>query len=238
MADERPTRAPAEDGAERDGTEQQQPPLNLFEPATVDGLLRGWQLHVSRRREIHERAARWTQTWSYWIGTPTAVLAALAGSSAVAAWQSEGANGMLAFIGGALGLAAAMLASVQTFLNLGARAEQHRQAANAYNKLLRSFERIPASPEALPKLGDDSPLSRELRQFEAELAEVDTAAPVVPEGLAKEVESRLVKIATTACEMAPAPDDVAAVRRDGGARREAGRFRRWRQRRPGPRRPA
>ena len=56
-----------------------------------------------------------------------------------------------------------MLASVQTFLNLGARAEQHRQAANAYKKLLRSFERIPASPEALPKLGDDSPLSRELR---------------------------------------------------------------------------
>ena len=62
MADEPPTQAPpTENGAERDGTEQQQRPLKLFEPATVEGL-RGWQLHVSRRREIHERAARRTQT--------------------------------------------------------------------------------------------------------------------------------------------------------------------------------
>ena len=63
--------------------------LKIFEPETVSELFLGWQLHVFRRREIHEKAARRAQSWSYGVGVPTAILAGLAGSAAVGAWQSE-----------------------------------------------------------------------------------------------------------------------------------------------------
>jgi hypothetical protein len=168
--------------------------LKVFEPKTVGELLIGWQLHVSRRREIHETAARRAQGWSYAIGVPTAVLAALAGSSAVAAWQSEGSNATLAVVGGALGIVAAILVSVQTFLDLGARAEKHRQAAVSYKRLLRQFERIPPSHEKLPDIGDKSELARALQELEAELAEVDSVAPVVPRRMAARVEARPMEV--------------------------------------------
>jgi hypothetical protein len=175
----------------------------LFEPKTVDELLRGWQLDVSRRRDIHQQAAGRAQAAGFAVGVPTAVLAGLAGSSAVGVWQSEGANGTLAVVGGLLGLLAAILASVQAFLDLGARAERHRQAATAYKRLLRVFERVPVSDDRLPAIGDDGELTHILRRLQAELAEVDGAAPVVPRRLAERVEARPIDVARTARELAP-----------------------------------
>jgi len=175
----------------------------VFEPETVGELLLGWQLHVSRRRDIHEQAARVAQGWSFLVGVPTAVLAGLAGSSAVGVWQSGGSNGTLAIIGGVLGLLAAILASVQAFLDLGSRAERHRQAAISYKRLLRSFERIPASDHKLSEVRDDSEPGRELQRLQAELGEVDGAAPVVPRRIAEEVEARPIEIVLKASELAP-----------------------------------
>src|SRR6266508_5290600 len=92
MADQRPT-----DRGKKPRTQK------VFEPKTVDELLLGWQLNVSRRRDIHEEAARRAQYASFAVGVPTAVLARLAGSSAVGVWQSEGSNGTLAVVGGGPG---------------------------------------------------------------------------------------------------------------------------------------
>jgi len=192
MADQRPT-----DRGKKPRTQK------VFEPKTVDELLLGWQLHVSRRRDIHEEAARRAQYASFAVGVPTAVLAGLAGSSAVGVWQSEGSNGTLAVVGGVLGLIAAILASVQAFLDLGSRAERHRQAAISYKRLLRWFERVPVENVELPVIGDDGELTRFLRRLQAELAEVDGAAPVVPRGIARKVEQRPLEVAQTARELAP-----------------------------------
>jgi hypothetical protein len=190
MADERPA-----------GREKKRRTQKVFEPETVGELLLGWQLHVSRRRDIHEQAARSAQAWSFVVGVPTAVLAGLAGSSAVGVWQSEGSNGTLAIIGGILGLLAAILASVQAFLDLGSRAERHRQAAISYKRLLRSFERVPASGQPLSEVRDDN----ELQRLQAELAEADGAAPVVPRRIAETVEERPMEVVLTARKLAPPP---------------------------------
>jgi hypothetical protein len=192
MADERPA-----------GREKKRRTQKVFEPETVGELLLGWQLHVSRRRDIHEQAARNAQVWSFVVGVPTAVLAGLAGASAVGVWQSGGSNGTLAIIGGVLGLVAAILASVQAFLDLGSRAERHRQAAISYKRVLRSFERIPASDHKLSEVRDDSQPGRELQRLQAELAEVDGAAPVVPRRIAEKVEDRPMEVVLKACELAP-----------------------------------
>jgi len=193
MADDRPVRR-----------EEKQPRTEkVFEPETVGELLLGWQLHVCRRRDIHEWAARDAQRWSFLVGVPTAVLAGLAGTAAVGVWQSGGSNGTLAIIGGVLGLVAAILASVQAFLDLGSRAERHRQAAISYKRVLRSFERIPASDQKLSEVRDDSQPGRELQRLQAELAEVDGAAPVVPRRIAEKVEDRPMEVVLKACALAP-----------------------------------
>ena len=63
-------------------------PLIVYEFEQVDKLLQGWQVHVVTQRLIHEDAARRIQTLHYGLGGPAVILAALAGSSAVAAWGS------------------------------------------------------------------------------------------------------------------------------------------------------
>ena len=55
----------------------------------------------------------------------------------------------------------------------------------------------------LPVIGDDGELTRFLRRLQAELAEVDGAAPVVPRGIARKVEQRPLEVAQTARELAP-----------------------------------
>jgi hypothetical protein len=162
------------------------------------------------------------------------LLAATAGSAAFVAWQSDSTNHTAALIGGVVGLAAAILASVQTFLDLGARAERHRQAAIDFKKILRTFERIPSSVGDLRSIKDDSEEGRVLQQLEAALMEADRRAPVVPKRLGDKVEAMPVDVVRQAEKLAPpkvtepepepeAPatqPDGAAPEADGGSARK------------------
>jgi hypothetical protein len=170
--------------------------VRIFDPTRTDELLRGWQLHVIRRRMIHEQTARRLQSFSYILGLPTAVFAAAAGSSAFAAWRSPAAEGTkLAVVGGILGLVATILATVQTFLDLGARAERHRQAAVVYKRMLRRLERLPPERISLAQLSTENlELAQDIKQLEAELGEADATAPVVPRGLAERIESLPIEL--------------------------------------------
>jgi hypothetical protein len=174
-------------------------PVEIFDPIRTDELLRGWQCHVVRRRMIHEQAARDLHSLSYTVGVITAVFAAAAGSSAFAVWPSDHAG--LAVAGGVVGVVATILASVQTFLDLGGRAERHRQAAVSYKTILRKLERLPPDPVPLAELADENKaLAEVVEQLEAGLADVDGAAPVVPRRLAHRVESLGTKLLTSVAE--------------------------------------
>lgn len=192
-------------------------PLRLFQPGDADELLTGWHLHVARRREIHEQAARRAQAAHFVVGSMAAVLAALAGSSMVSSWNSAASSGLVA-LGGGTGAVAAMLAGFQTFLDPGGRAERHRQAASAYKGHLREFERV---AERRSKASTCGPLSNEdlctwLGAMKDTLQVVDDKAPVVPRGLAKSVEGRAVLPARTARELtgggSPGPDPRKGLR--------------------------
>ncbi len=171
--------------------------LKLFDPSETSELLRGWQLHVIRRREIHEAAARRLQRATYWLGVPAAILSAIAGCTAFAAWQSDSANHTVAIVGFAIGIAGAIATQVQTFLDLGARAERHRQAAVKYKEILRTFERMSPDVGALPTSGSADALTADLEALESRLAQIDGTAPVVPKRLAQRIEAQPVPIATT-----------------------------------------
>jgi hypothetical protein len=184
-----------------EGRDGSTPPLRLFDPAAAVDLLRGWQLHVIRRRNVHEAAARRLSQASYWLGVPTTILAAAAGTSALALGQTDAATGLLSVVGLTVGLGAAITSHLQTSLQLGARAEAHRAAAVGYKRLLRAFELISPDLGALPDVGADGSLSATLRDLEQRLSDVDASAPVVPKRLAAQEERRPVEVATTFAEL-------------------------------------
>jgi hypothetical protein len=167
--------------------------VRLFDPTDATELLRGWQLHVSRRRTVHEASARRLQRWNQWLGVPTTVFAAAAGTAAFAAGQVDGGTDVLAVAGLVVGATAAVTSHLHSSLNLGGRAEAHRQAASHYKQLLRSFERL--APE-----GGRTPADT-LTTLENRLSEVDASAPIVPKRLAQQEERKRVVVVTQAIDL-------------------------------------
>lgn len=165
--------------------------LKIYDFEQVDELLRGWQVHAARQRLIHEDAARRLQARHYWLGVPAAALAAVAGSASVAAWQTNTANDALAVTGAAVGVVATILVSVVTFLDLGARAERHRQASASYKRMIRRLERLPPVTKKIEELAEGDPIYDAVERLEVELGETDAAAPVPPRRIARRVEERL-----------------------------------------------
>lgn len=165
--------------------------LTLFAPIGTDELLKGWQLHVARRRMVHERAARRSQRWHWWLGSIATVLVAFTGSALVSSWNADGAGVALRIAGGVTGTVTAVIVAFQTFLDLGARAERHRQSATEYKALLRRFERLNEQrASGSPCRVTDTELCAVVSELETELDRVDSRAPVVPERLTARIESR------------------------------------------------
>jgi hypothetical protein len=150
--------------------------LKVFEPHTPRNAAQGWALHATRRRRIHEAEARALDHLRYWLGTVSATLAAVAGTSAFAAWQSN-TESLVAGVGTVVvGVGAAVLGSALTFLDFGGRAEAHRRAATHYKNVLRKFEEVSGSRSDPGGALDD----KHLETLSKLLAEADETAPVVP----------------------------------------------------------
>jgi hypothetical protein len=175
--------------------------LTVFEPRNAREAVQGWALHATRRRIIHEAEARRLDRLRYWLGTLSACLAAIAGTSAFAAWDSDRDSVAAGVATAIVGIGAAILASVVTFLDLGGRAEAHRRAASDYKAVLREFE---AASGTRPD-GQRAPDSGAVERLKTLLAEADAAAPIVPERRGESVEGRSFRFVGTADELAPNP---------------------------------
>jgi hypothetical protein len=201
--------------------------INVFEPDDAREAAEGWALHTTRRRTIHEAEARRLDRLRQYLGTLAAILAALAGTSAFAAWESNRASVALGVVTALVGIGAAILGSVLTFLDLGARAEAHRRAAAAYKDVLREFEDACGT-----RPNSNAPPDREaLRKLKELMHAADKAAPVVPYRLARKVEQQPFRFVGTADELSPnRPPPPEPLSRTRGASPAAAPLR---ERRPG-----
>ena len=86
---------------------------------------------------------------------------------------------------GALAIIAAILASLQSFLDLGARAERHRIAGAKYKAVIRQMEQMGIG--TLSAVGLETPIVTELRK---NLDALEEEMPVVPPGIYDSVEAR------------------------------------------------
>ncbi|PYV55582.1 MAG: hypothetical protein DMG98_15165 [Acidobacteria bacterium] len=160
-------------------------PKLIFEPENVDQLLQGWLLHVHKGRDRHDLAARRCDRIRWWLGGSAAVLSAIVGTTIFAAVEKHLDNSSLTLkvLIISVGILAAILTGLSTFLNLAERTEKHRSAGVQYKKMVWELERI-LSQSAAQMTRDDPALTK----IQQQLDDLEERAPVVPEKLYAQVE--------------------------------------------------
>jgi SMODS and SLOG-associating 2TM effector domain family 4 len=123
---------------------------------TPQQVLGGWYERVVVTQRAHYLSADYFGARKYWLGIPAVVLSTLVGTSVFATVQKQPALWLQITVGLA-SVAAALLASLQTFLGYSERAEKHRIAGAKYGALGRELEQVLASdatvaPEAMAEI--------------------------------------------------------------------------------------
>jgi uncharacterized protein involved in exopolysaccharide biosynthesis len=161
------------------------PVTSIFEPDNPNELLRGWLLHAHKGRDRHDLAAKRCDQQRYLLGIPATIISAIVGTSIFAALQQTSSSALTQIIIGSLAIIAAILASLQSFLDLGARAERHRIAGAKYKATIRRLEQLGIGTISGMRL--DDPMLTEVRQS---LDALEEEMPVVPPSIYDLVEAK------------------------------------------------
>ena len=157
----------------------------IFEPDNPNELLRGWLLHAHKGRDRHDLAARRCDQQRYLLGIPATIISAIVGTSVFAALQQTSSSAFTQVFIGILAIIAAILASLQSFLDLGARAERHRMAGVKYKAVIRRLEQLGIG--TISGMGLDAPVLTEVRQS---LDALEEEMPVVSPRIYDLVEAK------------------------------------------------
>ena len=137
-----------------------------MEPAKLN-ILDEWNRRATRAGWAHGQAASLCSCWHITLGIPlvisTAIVGALANDSGKAAAIAP------------LSIVAAVLAGLQTFLNLSERTQLHKKAGAAYSNVRRSIEDLVAIPPEAPKELDTA--MKRIRETFDTLAETTPNVP-------------------------------------------------------------
>ena len=164
-------------------------PRKIFEPEETKELFRGWQLHLHKGRDRHDRAARRYDRIRIWLGAVATVFSAIVGTSVFTVLEkgSSCLGTHAVAIKAAVectSILAAILTGLNAFLNLSERTEKHRSAGAQYKALIWELERIGAPP-VRGLTGADPAVVR----IQEQMRELERSAPVVPERIYDRVEN-------------------------------------------------
>jgi hypothetical protein len=136
--------------------------------ASPEKVLRVWYRRLRESQSTHYEAAKACERMNYWLGIPVVILSSLVGTSVFASLGESVNDGVQIFVG-LVSVAAATLASVQTFLQFSERAAKHRAVAARYGALRREIEEtltagqnvtqevLTPLREEIDRLADDAP---------------------------------------------------------------------------------
>lgn len=132
-------------------------------------VLNDWHKTAGLVRDAHYDSDRLYTNRNYWLGIPVIVFSTCVGTSIFATLQ-EDVNTWIRVCVGAISVASAILAGLQTFLRFAESAEKHHTAAVKYASICTDIEEIKALPESsrgdIKKVLDD--LKRRKTTLEAE----------------------------------------------------------------------
>lgn len=139
-------------------------------PGVVD-LLRDWSARAGASADAHYGLSTRLSRSNIRFGVPVVILTTFVGTSVFATLQHH-VNLALKIAVGMISVLAAVLASLQTFLRFGERAEKHRTAAEAWAALRRDMEAMIALHPTYPESrGDPKKYLDEVRQRFTQIAQ-------------------------------------------------------------------
>jgi hypothetical protein len=112
--------------------------------STPELVLDDWYQRVVVTQRAHYLSADHFGARRYWLGIPNVTLSTLVGTSVFATIQTQPQLWLQITVGLA-SVAAALLASLQTFLGYSERADKHRLAGAKYGALGRELEQLRAA---------------------------------------------------------------------------------------------
>ena len=101
-----------------------------------------WECRCAASEEVHFDVAEQLSRRNLFLGIPAVVLSAIVGTSLFVSVSGDGVADGIRIAAGTVSLIAGVLASIQTFLRFGARAEQHRVAAERWAAVKREIEKV------------------------------------------------------------------------------------------------
>jgi hypothetical protein len=108
----------------------------------VTEVANGYRGNAILRARAHNIAAERFGQRNTLLGMPTAVIAAVVGSSIFASLSSNEKNLYLMIITGALSILAAVLSALQTFLKYSEIAQSHKMAKDGYESISRKIDNL------------------------------------------------------------------------------------------------
>jgi conflict system pore-forming effector with SLATT domain len=161
----------------------------IFEPATIEDLVRGWMIHAHKGRDRHDEAARKYDRYRFWLGGPTVALSAIVGTSIFISMESK-VDPRAGILFGLISIISSVLAGLQTLLNFAERAEKHRVAGVKYKELIRELEQLVAESKKHLETPGES-----FTDIRKRLDALELAAPVVSARIYKSIEKKYSGVA-------------------------------------------
>lgn len=128
-------------------------------------------------------AAKYYGRLNVWLGVPVVVITSVAGST-IFATSGDPATKPVQYAAGAISLLATVLASLQTFLAFGDRAEKHKNAATRYGELRTEIQVLLST-----ELDQTLELDKRIESIRQRWARVDREAPTLPQRIYAEAEA-------------------------------------------------
>lgn len=153
-------------------------------PARIYELMLDWFRRSRESQHLHYACSNYFAKLHYWLGIPAVALSAIVGTAVFVSLERD-LDGAWKIAVGTVSIAAAVLASLQTFLGLSERAESHRAIAAQYAAVRRDLELLKTFYEDVP-----SP-SEQMATIKATMDELAQKSPEVPGRLKSWIGKRL-----------------------------------------------
>ncbi|MBW3127292.1 DUF4231 domain-containing protein [Hymenobacter profundi] len=137
----------------------------------AEKLAREWHNRVLVALTAHYDSARHYNRLNYWLGIPALVLTTIVGTTVFANIDNTASKSAKIFTG-LLGIAAAILSALQTFLKHSEKAEQCKAMAARYSSIGKELEVALTDTAAIDKTF--------LEQIRVKLDQADKEAPSIP----------------------------------------------------------
>lgn len=149
-------------------------------------LVTDWFRRIRESQRTHYECGSRLSRLHLLLGIPTIILTVVVATAVFASLGNETVSGRMKIVIGLLSVAAAVLASLQTFLGLAQRADQHKSAGTRYGALARALEILKTFPPP-----DPAELKRIVTDIQREMDRLAESAPGVSARLKREIDEEL-----------------------------------------------